>query len=147
MGKRRCGPAIAMLCLAMMPPYVGAPRAAALQSARVALPATPQGALAAEYVRTFNSGDESAMLTLMRERGTDAMRARRTDDERLKTFHQLRERLGTVEVADVTIAEPIRLDFVVVSQTGPRAIYTMTFDTSTPPRFDSISVEIRIPER
>jgi hypothetical protein len=135
MGNDGCGLAVAAACLAVI-----------TQSAGVALPDTPQGALAAQYLRVFNSGDEQAMQALLRERMTDAMRARRTDDERRKAFQQLRERLGNVEVAEVTISQPARLDFVVTAQTRLRAIYTITFDTSTPPRFDSIAVEIRVPE-
>jgi hypothetical protein len=50
-----------------------------------------------------------------------------------------------VVVADVTISQPARLDFVVTAQTRLRAIYTITFDTSAA-RFDSIAVEIRVPE-
>jgi hypothetical protein len=142
MGTRRFQPAIAAIVFGAISLCGGPIRAASPQPAAVRLPDTPQGAVVAEYIRIFNAGDESAMLTFVRERMTAAARARRTEDERRKTFQQLRERLGNIEVAEVTIAEPGRLDFVVKARNGVLATYTVNFDTSTPPRVDAISIEV-----
>jgi hypothetical protein len=142
MGTRRFRPAIAAIVLAAIS-LCGVPLSAVSpQSAAVRLPDTPQGALATEYLRIFNGGDESAMLTFVRERMTAAARARRTEDERRKTFQQVRERLGNIEVAEVTIAEPGRLEFVVKARNGLLATFTLNFDAGTPPRVDAISIEV-----
>lgn len=104
-------------------------------------PATPAGALASKYFQVYNTADEAATIAFLNASITEQARGRRTPEQRLDAYRQLRRRIGNVAVDSVTTTDTGQLAVTVSASAGGHATFTFTF-AGTPPLLEGFVVVI-----
>jgi D-alanyl-D-alanine carboxypeptidase len=119
-----------------------AARAASGQSAGAPqLPDTQAGQRAAAYFRAFNSGDEQAMRDFFTSHLAPASLARRTMDERLQVYRQMRGEMEMLEVQRVLEARDSAITVLVRGKNGDWLTFGFEFEPQPPHKLLGIRVE------
>jgi hypothetical protein len=133
---------------------IGAPVSAAraLLSAADASPAAPEvgwpdspaGHLGRGWLEAFNAG-EPAMRRFLAEQLTEASLAERGVDARLVTYRELRQRLGRLALAEVSVDEPKAVTVTFVD--GERLHHEFTFVATEEAPHRLAKIEGRVTQR
>jgi|WetSurMetagenome_2_1015567.scaffolds.fasta_scaffold95508_3 hypothetical protein len=115
------------------------PAGASTQEAR--LPDTEAGRIAESYFKILNTGEDQDMLKFIVAHIGEAARKRRSDEERLGVFHEMRAKMGQVRFHSVLKSEPSLLSVLVETERTGWVSFDFVFEAGPPGKLDSIRVE------
>ena len=104
---------------------------------------TPRNAGIAEYLRTFNAGDQDRMRRFFET--SVAPNPSRTMEQRLESYARLRVDLGNLTVASAEVNGDAQVIVKVDGSTGKPATITFTLESAASSRISGISVQYAVP--
>ncbi len=117
----------------------GAPVAGA---AAIALPDTPAGRRAQEYVAMFNRGDSAAAVAFIGSAMAPNPEDKRTPEQRAGAMRTMRGRLGAMTPTAVVSQSPTEIVFTVRAENEPSATITMNIEASAPYRITGLRLMV-----
>jgi CubicO group peptidase (beta-lactamase class C family) len=118
---------------------VSSPSASTLKAS--ALPETPAGQLATAYLKAFNSGDDKMMMEFFTNQISKASQARRSNEERLKIFRQMRADLGSLKIEDVSASSAQALTVIMRTEAGEMVEFSFEMDEAEPQKLKAMRVD------
>jgi|WetSurMetagenome_2_1015567.scaffolds.fasta_scaffold183721_2 hypothetical protein len=107
----------------------------------VQLPDTDAGRIAGEYIRIVNSGDDQDMQKFIAANMSEASKKRRSEEERLQVFHELKGQTGWAHVHSILKSEPGLLSILLETERTGWVSFDFVFETDPPFKLDSIQIE------
>jgi CubicO group peptidase (beta-lactamase class C family) len=107
----------------------------------VKLPATAAGERVAAYIKAFNSGDEQAMRSFITSNVSEAALKRRSVDERLAVYREMRGNMGTIELVKVLEVTPSTITGIFRTRSGGSSKIGFAFETEPPQKLLGLRVE------
>ncbi len=104
-------------------------------------PESPQTRLVTDYFRAFNAAGDDQMRSFLEKYVTKQGLERTPVEVRLARFAQMKERLGKLEVARMTITSPTSVVANVQSAGGGLVEFTFDLEGTDPPKLRGIRVE------
>lgn len=104
----------------------------AQEKSETIFPDTPEGKLAASYLKAYNSGEDQAMMEFFRNRVTPEALGRSSAEERTARYRQLYNRLGALELRRVFPSPDGSLRTLMRSKNG--GSFTFEFDVERTPQ-------------
>jgi D-alanyl-D-alanine carboxypeptidase len=127
---------LTLLCSLFVPIVVRAQ-----QPSGSSLPDSPSGKCVAEYITSFNSGDENAMRAFFVKYVPKSELQQIPLDRRLDRYRQMKERIGKLEFKKVTESRDDILSVLLNSTTSGLFEFTFEFEPQVPHSFVRIRVE------
>ena len=81
-------------------------------------PKTPAGRSAAGWLEAFNSGDAGVMNRFYLDHASDALLARRSEEERMNMYLNVYGQTGSITLHRILLEKPDRMSFLVRSEKG-----------------------------
>jgi hypothetical protein len=106
-----------------------------------ALPDTPPGQIAAAYLKAFNSGDDKLMMNFFNDQISKASQAKRSNEERLKMFRQMRADLGSLKIENVSESSALGLIVVMRTEAGEMVEFSFEMDETEPQKLKGMRVD------
>jgi hypothetical protein len=111
-------------------------------AAQVVFPETPAGRCAAAYVRSFNSGDESAVREFELANRSESSLKARTMEERLSQYRELRKEWGTLVPRQIRSQADTQIEVLIDTQaSGECFAFGFEFDKAVPGKLVAIRIE------
>jgi hypothetical protein len=107
----------------------------------VKLPTTEAGERVAAYIKAFNSGDEQAMRSFMTNNVSEAALKRRSAEERVAIYKEMRGNMGTIELVKVLDVTPSMITGLFRTRTGGSSKIGFAFETEPPHKLLGLRVE------
>lgn len=107
------------------------------------LPNTPAGQRVAAYLKAFNSGDEQLMRAFFAENVSQAALARRSVDERVGVYREMRANMEAMELRRVISAKTDAVTVLIQTKKGQWFEIGFQFEPDPPHKFLSLHVEER----
>ncbi len=107
----------------------------------VKLPATEAGGRVAAYIKAFNSSDEQVMRAFMTNNVSEPALKRRSVDERMGIFREMRGNMGTIELAKVLEVTPSSISGLFRTRGGGSSKIDFLFETEPPNKLLGLRVE------
>ena len=104
-------------------------------------PDTEAGRIAAAYLKILNTGDDREVLEFIAAHFGEAARKKRTDEERLQVFHDMKLRMGEVRAHSVLKSEAGRLSILAETERTGWVSFEFVFEDGLPDKLDSIVIE------
>jgi D-alanyl-D-alanine carboxypeptidase len=127
---------LTLICVILMSILVQAQ-----QPSNSKLPDSPSGKCIAEYIASFNSGDENAMRAFFVKCVAKSQLEQVPLDRRLDRYRQMKERMGKLEFKKVTESRDDILSVLLSSTTSGLFEFTFEFEPEVPHSFTRIRVE------
>jgi D-alanyl-D-alanine carboxypeptidase len=127
---------LTLICSLFVPVVVQAQ-----QSSSPSLPDSPSGKCVAEYITSFDSGDENAMRAFFVKYAPKSELQQTPLDRRLDRYRQMEERMGKLEFKRVIESRDDMLSVLLNSSTSGLFEFTFEFEPQGPHSFVGIRVE------
>lgn len=115
--------------------------AAAQQADKVQLPATEAGERVAAYIKAFNSGDEVVMRAFMANNISEVSLKRRSIDDRIGIYKEMRGNMERLELRRVLEATPGAITVLVQTSKGEWFEFGFEFETEAPHKILGLRIE------
>jgi CubicO group peptidase (beta-lactamase class C family) len=115
--------------------------ASAQSSGAPTLPETQAGQRVAAYIKAFNSGDEQTMREFFTNHLAPDSLARRSMDERMQVYRQMRGEMGTLELQRVVEAKESAIATLVKTNKGEWFNLGFEFEPQSPHKLLGLGVE------
>ncbi len=115
-------------------------RAGFAQAPQAGLPETDAGRRVAAYITAFNSG-EQAMRRFFADNVSAELLARRTIDQRIEVYRNMKSSMGAIQLRRVIEAGPSAITLLTQSQNGDLFEFSFKFEPEPPHRFAGLRVE------
>ena len=117
--------------------------AAAQQADKPQLPATEAGERVAAYIKAFNTGDEAVMRAFMANNISEASLKRRSIDERIEIYKEMRGNMEKLELRRVVEATPNAITLLFQTGKGEWFEFGFEFEADAPHKLLGLRIEDR----
>ena len=111
------------------------------KNSNLRLPDTPTGQHVEAYLKAFNSADEEAMRIFFQEHASKSSLNEVPVEQRLSRFHQMKQRLESLELKKVVDASPQSISIVAQAKSGALVQLNFEFESQPPQGLIRIMVE------
>ncbi len=104
-------------------------------------PDTAAGRIAETYITILNSGSDNDVREFIAAHFGDEARKKRSDDERLQVFHEIKLRMGEVRAHSVIKSEAGLLSILAETERAGWVSFAFTFEAGDTGKLDGIVIE------